>query len=47
MSKFKPFFGGIAFGNLLILNHVYQNEMIKQQMRNELETLKKIRDYVS
>lgn len=47
INKLKPFIGGCAIANLIVLNHVYQNELLKQQIRNEIRTLEKIRDYVS
>ena len=45
MSKFKPFVAGAAIGNLLFMNHVYENELLKQEMRDEITTLKRIRDF--
>jgi len=29
MAHIKPFIGGMLFGNVLILNHIYENEMLK------------------
>jgi len=29
MAHIKPFIGGIVFGNVLILNHIYENELLK------------------
>jgi hypothetical protein len=47
MGYFKPFIGGMAIGNLIFMNHVYENELLKQQIRDEVSTLKRMRDFVS
>jgi hypothetical protein len=47
MGYFKPFIGGMAIGNLIFMNHVYENELLKQQIRDEISTLKRMRDFVS
>jgi hypothetical protein len=47
MAYFKPLVGGMAVGNLIFMNHVYENELLKQQIRDEVTTLKKMRDFVS
>jgi hypothetical protein len=45
MSNLRPFIAGAAVGNLLFLNHVYENELLKQEIRDEITTLKRIRDF--
>ena len=46
-SSFRPFLAGVVFGNVFILNHVYENELLKQSIRDEIADLKRIRDFVS
>ena len=46
MSKrVLPFFGGCAFSYLLILNHTYETEKVKKQLRTEIETLRRMKDF--
>lgn len=45
MSGIKPFIAGAAIGNLFFMNHVYENELLKQEIRDEITTLKRIRDF--
>lgn len=45
MSRIKPFIAGVAIGNLIFMNHVYENELLKQEVRDEVTTLKRIRDF--
>ena len=37
----------MAFGNVFILNHVYENELLKQSIRDEIADLKRMKDFVS
>ena len=46
MSKrVLPFFGGCAFSYLLTLNHTYETELVKKQLRTEIDTLKRMKDF--
>ena len=46
-NSFRPFVAGVVFGNVFIMNHVYENELLKQSIRDEIADLKRIRDFVS
>ena len=46
MSKrIMPFIGGCAFSYLMVLNHTYETEMVKKQLRTEIETLRRMKDF--
>ena len=47
VNKIVPFIAGMGVGNLVILNHIYENELLKQKIRDEISTLKRVRDFVS
>ena len=47
MKNTRTFLGGMALGQLLIMNHVYENELLKQELRDQIQALKRIRDYNS
>ena len=47
VAKIVPFIAGMGIGNLIVLNHIYENELLKQKIRDEVSTLKKVRDFVS
>ena len=40
-----PFFGGCAFSYLLVMNHTYETELVKKQLRTEIDTLKRMKDF--
>ena len=40
-----PFFGGCAFSCILVLNHTYETELVKRQMRHEISTLRNMKNF--
>ena len=44
-SRVLPFFAGCALSQILILNHTYENELLKKQLRKEIDTLKRMKDF--
>ena len=47
MGRLSYFLWGSAFGGALILNQVYENEALKEQVRRDLLTTKRMQDFVS
>lgn len=41
----KPFLIGAMTSNILILNHIYQNELLKQTIRDEIHVLNNIKSF--
>lgn len=47
MGRLSSFLWGSTFGGALILNQVYENEALKEQVRRDLLTTKRMQDFVS
>ena len=47
MGRLSSFLWGSASGGALILNQVYENEALKEQVRRDLLTTKRMQDFVS
>ena len=45
MSKLRQFLAGAAFGNIMILNYVYEQELLKQDIRDEIHKLESIKNF--
>ena len=45
VTRVLPFFGGCALSGILVLNHTYETELVKRQLRNEILTLRKMKDF--
>ena len=45
VERVLPFFGGCALSMVLVLNHTYETELVKRQLRQEIETLRKMKDF--
>ena len=44
-SRVLPFFAGCAFSLVMVLNHTYETELVKKQLREEIEMLRRMRDF--
>ena len=44
-QKLLPFFGGCALSYILVLNQTYETELVKKQLRTEIETLRRMKDF--
>ena len=44
-GRMNMFLGGALITHLLVMNYVYENESMKQQVRSEIHKLKNIHDY--
>ena len=40
-----PFVGGCVFSGILVLNHTYETELVKRQLRREIHTLRRMKDF--
>ena len=47
MGRLSCFLWGSVFGGALILNQVYENEALKEQVKRDLLTTKRMQDFVS
>ena len=47
MGRLSYFLWGSAFGGALILNQVYENEALKEQVRRDLAVTQRMQDFVS
>ena len=45
MSKLRQFIGGAALSNLMVLNYVYEQESLKQSIRDEIHKLENINNF--
>ena len=45
IQRVLPFFGGCVISGVLVLNHTYETESVKRQLRQEIETLKRMKDF--
>ena len=44
-ARVLPFFGGCALSMVLVLNHTYETELVKKQLRKEIDTLRMMKDF--
>ena len=45
MSKVLPFLGGCIVSGVLVLNHTYENERLKQEVQHQINMLKQMKDF--
>lgn len=47
MGRIPWFLGGVFVGSLQVLNSVYETELVKQDLRNQIDTLRRVKNFVS
>ena len=45
VERILPFFGGCVVSGVLVLNHTYETELVKKQLRKEIAALKQMKDF--
>ena len=46
MGRLSSFIWGSAFGGALVLNQVYENEALKEQVQRDLKTTQRMQQFV-
>lgn len=47
MGRFTWFLVGTAVGSIQVLNYVYEKELLKQNLKNEIRVVHRMKDFVS
>jgi hypothetical protein len=47
MGRIPYFIGGCFIGSLQVMSQVYETEIVKQDLKNEVETLRKMKNFVN
>lgn len=47
MGRFTWFLVGTAVGSIQVLNYVYEKELLKQNLKNEIRIVHRMKDFVS
>lgn len=46
MGRTTWFISGCFVGSLFILNQVYETELLKQELKNEVDTIRRMKNFV-